>query len=225
MILTKNGESINTKFGAFSVGQSVVGNIAADEYECLKGSIIEIRTGSDRDTENKTEDIYVCFDVPEDPAIIKKLEAAFSEAYQEPKSIEDIPLDMVIMAPEMLTAIPKTLVLETPYSKIEIGIKISSYPKNSGLRINLISIDEDGFEEPYAEVTANLDFELPVFQAHIKNYSENEGMIKFLLDNKLGKIIGERQSNFVAFPVFLFDEDRLKEFDESGLNDYKSKIK
>jgi len=99
MILTKNGESITTKFGKFAVGQKIVGNTVADEYEGLTGCITEIRTGEDRDTENETDDIYVCFEEPTDPELIK---ADFSESYGEPKTIDDIVLDMVIMAPEML---------------------------------------------------------------------------------------------------------------------------
>ena len=104
MILEKFGESIKTEFGVFFVGQKVIGNTVACEYEGLTGYITEIRTGKDRDTENETEDLYVCFDEPADPELIKRVEADFSEAYGVPKTIDEIALDLVIMAPEMLSA-------------------------------------------------------------------------------------------------------------------------
>jgi hypothetical protein len=106
MILEKYGQGINTKFGSFMIRQKIIGNSVSGKYEGLTGHITEIRTGNDRDTDNETEDIYVCFDPPEDSVLIQKVEAAFSESYQEPKTIEDIPLDLVIMAPEMLSVLP-----------------------------------------------------------------------------------------------------------------------
>ena len=108
MVLENYGQCVNTEFGIFMVGQKIIGNTVADEYEGLTGRITEIRTGDDRDTDNETEDIYVCFEIPDDPELVKRVEADFSASYQEPKTIDEIPLDLVTMAPEMLTALPCT---------------------------------------------------------------------------------------------------------------------
>lgn len=98
MICTRNGEGIITEGVAFVVGQRI---IATDsDYVGLKGYITEIRTGADKETENETDDIYCCFDIPEDKEEIKLLEEHFSDLFQEKKTIDEIPLDLVIMAPE-----------------------------------------------------------------------------------------------------------------------------
>lgn len=98
MICTRNGEGIITEGVAFVVGQRI---IATDsDYVGLKGYITEIRTGADKETENETNDIYCCFDIPEDKEEIKLLEEHFSDLFQEKKTIDEIPLDLVIMAPE-----------------------------------------------------------------------------------------------------------------------------
>ena len=100
MICTKNGEGIISEGVTFTVGQRI---IATDsDYAGLKGYITEIRTGADKETENETNDIYCCFDIPDSKEKIKLIEEYFSDLFQEKKTIDDIPLDLVIMAPEEL---------------------------------------------------------------------------------------------------------------------------
>ena len=100
MICTNNGESITADGVTFAVGDRI---IATDsDYAGLKGYITEIRTGADKDTENETDDIYCCFDIPESKEEIKLLEEHFSDLFQEKKTIDDISLDLVIMPPEEL---------------------------------------------------------------------------------------------------------------------------
>lgn len=100
MIFNRYGEGITTEAGKLCVGDKI---IAIDsDYAGLKGCITEIRTGTDKDTENETDDVYCEFDVPETEEGIKLLEEHFSELFQEPKTIDDICLDLIIMAPEEL---------------------------------------------------------------------------------------------------------------------------
>ena len=100
MIYSRNGESITADGVTFAVGDRI---IATDtDYAGLKGCITEIRTGADKDTENDTDDIYCCFDFPEKEEEIKLLEEHFSDLFCEKKTIDDISLDLVIMAPEEL---------------------------------------------------------------------------------------------------------------------------
>ena len=97
MIYTRNGEGIIAEGVALAVGQRI---IATDsDYAGLKGYITEIRTGADKETENETNDIYCCFDIPESKEDIKLLEEHFSDLFHEKKTIDDISLDLVIMAP------------------------------------------------------------------------------------------------------------------------------
>ena len=96
------GLEINGVF--FGIGATVKGTDSS-EYEGLTGHITEIRTDPDKDTENEGADIYCSFNPPETEEEIKNLEAIFSDLYQQPKTIDDIILDDVIMAAEMLQVI------------------------------------------------------------------------------------------------------------------------
>ena len=101
MILNEHGQSFEYDGTTYAIGDVIIGTDAS-EYEGLAGTIIEIRDGEDKETENETPDIYCSFEPPLLPEDVKALEETFSELYQEPKTIEDIVLDMVIMAPEMI---------------------------------------------------------------------------------------------------------------------------
>ena len=101
MIINKTGETFEYKKRIFQVGDWVYANDGS-VYEGLAGYIKEIRTGADMDTENETADIYCEFMPPIIPACIEKIEERFSKLYGEPKKLEDLALDEVIMAPEML---------------------------------------------------------------------------------------------------------------------------
>lgn len=85
----------------YTIGGKVCANDAS-EYEGLYGVITEIRDGDDRETENDTPDIYCQFMPPVLPDDIKALEARFSKLYRTEKHLDELGLDMVIMAPEML---------------------------------------------------------------------------------------------------------------------------
>lgn len=104
MILDITGQSININGINFAVGMKVSGTDCSD-YSGLEGRIIEIRTDGDMETENKGPDIYCEFDPPETPEGIAELVKNFSALYGLPLKFEDICLDFIIMAPEMLTPI------------------------------------------------------------------------------------------------------------------------
>lgn len=102
MVLDKHGESLKIDDKVFTVGGKVLANNSS-EYEGLSGEVLEIRTDPDKDTENEGVDIHVCFEVPEENEdFIKTIESRFSELYRQPKTIDEIPLDLVVMAPEEL---------------------------------------------------------------------------------------------------------------------------
>lgn len=115
------------------VGTPIVGT-PESEYEGLYGTITEIRDGEDKETENETPDLYCSFGVPALPCEVKKLERVFSGLYQQPKTIDDIALDFVIMAPEMVEPLdnlkecrhyPEVHVLLTDYAVD--GVKMNSF--------------------------------------------------------------------------------------------------
>jgi len=101
MILNRHGAEFEYEGVTYTVGGAIVGT-AESEYEGLYGRINAIHDGEDKETENETPDIYCEFDPPVMPHEIKALEETFSDLYDQPKTLDDITLDMVIMAPEMI---------------------------------------------------------------------------------------------------------------------------
>ncbi len=118
MILNEKDQEFFYEGKRYYIGQQIIG-ADASEYEGLFGTITEIRDGEDKDTQNETPDIYCDFEVPEMPYDIKRLEARFSELYDEPKTIDDIILDLVIMAPEMIESIDEPRQTQKVYIVVE----------------------------------------------------------------------------------------------------------
>lgn len=104
MIINQEGMRYTYNGMTYTVGAAVMAT-EASEYRGLYGTITEIRDGSDRETENDTPDIYCCFEPPLFQEEIQELEQRFTELYQSPKKLDEITLDMVIMAPEMVRVI------------------------------------------------------------------------------------------------------------------------
>ena len=104
MIINKKGMRYTYSGTTYTIGTAVVAT-EESEYQGLCGIITEIRDGVDRETENDTPDIYCCFEPPLFPKEIQELEQRFSELYRMPKKLDEIALDMVIMAPEMVRVI------------------------------------------------------------------------------------------------------------------------
>lgn len=101
MILNTQEEKFIYNGITYKVGGKIYANEHSD-YAGLVGTIIEIRDGSDKETENDGPDIYCSFEAPVFPADRLIMEERFSTLYGMPKTIEDISLDMVIMDPEEL---------------------------------------------------------------------------------------------------------------------------
>ena len=112
MILRENGTRFCADGKVFTIGGRISAN-GESEYEGLFGTITEIRSGADRETENDVPDIYCDFEIPDSEEMLRELEARFSGLYGETKTIDDISLDCVIMPPDMLEP------LDTPPGKRE----------------------------------------------------------------------------------------------------------
>lgn len=104
MILKTPGDAFQYNGISYKVGELIIGT-EQSEYEGLIGNIVKIIDGEDKETENSTPDFYCCFTPPFLPHDISQLERTFSDLYHSPKTLEDIILDSVIMAPEMIVPI------------------------------------------------------------------------------------------------------------------------
>lgn len=101
MILDRIGSAFYYDGKKYVIGEQIIGTDQS-EYEGLFGVITEIRDGEDKETENETPDIYCSFKNPVLKSDIWKLEMVMSDLYDERKTLDDITLDMVIMAPDMI---------------------------------------------------------------------------------------------------------------------------
>ena len=104
MIINRVGAQFTHEGITYTLGDKIIATDQS-EYEGLFGVLHEIRTGDDRETENDSPDFHCNFYPPLDPKGIKELEGRFSMLYRCPKKMEDITLDEVIMAPEMIQVI------------------------------------------------------------------------------------------------------------------------
>lgn len=101
MVLSKKGSKLEYEGREYLVGGQITG-VKGSPYERLLGTILEIREGEDKETENETPDIYCSFNSPVLPDVVRQVEERFSKLYQQPKKLEDITLDLVILSPEMI---------------------------------------------------------------------------------------------------------------------------
>lgn len=104
MIINEQGAKYETEGKTFVIGERIY---VTDEsnYRGLFGTVIEIRDGKDKETENNTVDIHCALDEPVLPFEKEEFEKRLSELYQAKKSIDDIALDYVILSPDMLMPI------------------------------------------------------------------------------------------------------------------------
>lgn len=104
MVANKIGESVEFEGVTYTVGAAVSVNKCSD-YAGLVGKITEIATDGDMDTDNDCIDIYCDFEEPTDLAVIERLEKRFSYIYDEPRTLQDICLDGIVMAPDEISLI------------------------------------------------------------------------------------------------------------------------
>lgn len=126
MILDRIGAAFYYEGKKYVVGEQIVANDAS-EYEGLFGRILEIRDGDDKETENDAPDIYCEFEEPVLKSDIWSLEQRMSALYGERKTLEDISLDLVIMAPDMISTIAE---IENNSPTAEIYILIEDWAVN-----------------------------------------------------------------------------------------------
>lgn len=120
----------------------------------------------------------------------------------------------------------KTIPFRSLFGKdYELAIKVYQYAGNGRLAIGL-SCQEDGYFEPYTMLTVNLpDEQVGPGEAFIKTCDENTGLMEFVLENRLGKVLPEAGvSGFCTYPKVAFDMERLKEFDKDGVEKYLAAV-
>lgn len=98
MIFNKPGEVYEHEGVQYTIGMTFRTSDNSD-YRGLSGIVWEIRDKEDMETDNLEPDLYCTLFPPESPVEREKMEKHFSALYRMPKKLEEIPLDMVILAP------------------------------------------------------------------------------------------------------------------------------
>ena len=106
MVADRKGMSVVCDDGeVYTVGERVKAIDQRSDYAGLEGVIVEIRTGKDKETTNPCDEITVDFECPEDPNLREELQARMSGLYGYLVKVEDLPLELIIMAPSMIKRI------------------------------------------------------------------------------------------------------------------------
>ncbi len=102
------------------------------------------------------------------------------------------------------------LVYHSPYvGDREVNLEIGMYQNNGRIYIGLTSMS-DGCEEPFSNVTVNIDAPAPDYCGYLdtNNLSNVE---KFVKNHKLGEFTGIMgRSGYCEYPLYMFNADRLR---------------
>lgn len=98
MILSKPGEHLMFDGITYEIGARVYAK-ECSVYSTLVGTVTEIRTDVDKETENPQPDIYVDFMLPVHHTDKIAVEERFAQLYGYHRPLADIPLNSVIMSP------------------------------------------------------------------------------------------------------------------------------
>lgn len=93
MFLNKIGEGMEVDGITYTVGQRITANKNSD-YDGATGIIIEISDEEDG------VDIYCDLERPTDPEVISRIEKRFSYIFDEPRTIDEIPFDEIVLQPD-----------------------------------------------------------------------------------------------------------------------------
>ena len=120
---------------------------------------------------------------------------------------------------------PEALLYKPHYGKpVKMNLQVLSYDNNASLYVGLVRYW--GGEE-YCDITVNVSGSglLPPYCACVKNYAENEGIERFIVENGLAKPTGQTiRSGFVTIPVYQFDKERLAALSVNGVVVYEERL-
>lgn len=138
MILDKQGKTFTTEGKNFAICGMVWANSESD-YCGLFGYVSEIRDGDDKETENEDAEIVCDFMVPTKEHMVTEIESRFSKLYRMPKRIDDLPLDGVVMASEMLEPVTEKL----PESSGKLFVLVFTYDGECDSTIGTVAVSAD----------------------------------------------------------------------------------
>lgn len=99
--------------------------------------------------------------------------------------------------------------------------EVNLYANNDNLSVSLLSYEKEGdYWEPFCSVTTNIE-KLPYLYGAIDTNDNGPQMIAFLEKNGFGESVGlSLHSGFCDYPVFRFNEEKLRRVDPKGFEKY-----
>ena len=131
MLLNKKGQTHKHNDIPFTVGAGIYA--IGSDYEGLYGTIIEMRDGEHKDTDNPDIDIYCRFFTPISDEVERKIEKRLSSYYCDPVRFEDIAIDLLIMAPDMLRLAKRCRVYQVSEKGSSYMFRSYEYISSQGL--------------------------------------------------------------------------------------------
>lgn len=102
----------------------------------------------------------------------------------------------------------------------DVAFDIQQYMNNGNMYIGL-GCNEEGYLEPFADLTVNLGDTTPNYCAYVdtNNLPDAE---TFIEDNELGTFTGfVKRSGYCEYPLYMFNPDKLRELCPEGLAMYE----
>ncbi len=102
----------------------------------------------------------------------------------------------------------------------DVIFDIQQYMDQDNLYIGLLC-NEDGYIEPFADLTVNLGGDMPNYCAYVdtNNLPDAES---FIQEHELGTFTGfTKRSGYCEYPLYMFEPDKLRELCPDGLAAYE----
>ncbi len=114
-----------------------------------------------------------------------------------------------------------TLELETRFGTTEnVTLTVNTYMDNKSLYVGMTTV-EDGFPEPYGDVTVNLLGSVPPYCAFVDTNNMPE-LEDFLVKNGIAEFTGLKQkSGYCTYPLYLFDMETMRRLCPDGMAAYE----
>lgn len=124
MTIDKMGESMEHDGIRYAIGQKIQANKNSD-YDGAVGIIVEISN------EDDGFDIYCDLERPTDPETVSKIEKRFSYIFDEPRTLDEIPFDEIVLQPDEIDIVTDKQEIATELLTEEIEKKFESHPFGS----------------------------------------------------------------------------------------------
>lgn len=114
-----------------------------------------------------------------------------------------------------------TLELKTQFGTTEnVTLTVNTYVDNNSLYVGMTTV-EDGFPEPYGDVTVNLLTSVPPYCAFVDTNNMPE-LEDFLVKNGIAEFTGLMQrSGYCSYPLYLFSGEKMRGLCPDGMAAYE----